>query len=53
MCRFCIFPRQDERSFSDVEESKLQAALDLSAQDLQLVLHANEFFLQQVGRLRK
>lgn len=39
---------QDERTFSEEEEEKLQAVLQLQLPDLQLVVEACEFFLHQV-----
>jgi len=39
---------QDERAFSAEEEEKLQAALQLEAKDLELVLDTTSFILQQV-----
>ena len=39
---------QDERTFTEDEEEKLQASLGLDGADLELVLQTLEFFLQQV-----
>lgn len=39
---------QDERTFSEEEEEKLQGSLELAGPDLELVLQSLEFFLQQV-----
>ena len=39
---------QDERAFSTEEEQKLQAALELEAKDLELVLDTIAFILEQV-----
>ena len=39
---------QDERAFSAEEEQKLQAALELEAKDLELVLDTIAFILEQV-----
>lgn len=43
-----IISFQDERTFSEEEEEKLQGGLDIAASDLDLVLQTLEFFLQQV-----
>jgi len=40
---------QDERAFSAEEEEKLQAALQLEAKDLELVLDTTSFILQQAA----
>lgn len=40
---------QDERTFSEEEEEKLQSTFELSAPDLELVLETLEFILQQVS----
>lgn len=43
-----VCTHQDERAFSAEEEEKLQAALQLEAKDLELVLDTTSFILQQV-----
>lgn len=42
------FAVQEERTFSDEEEEKLQGAFGISSKDLDLVLQTLEFILQQV-----
>ena len=39
---------QDEMTFSEEEQEKLQGALQLNAQSLELVVETCEFFLHQV-----
>lgn len=39
---------QEERTFSEVEEERLQTAFSISAPELELVLETLEFILQQV-----
>lgn len=41
---------QEERTFSEEEEQKLQSALSLDKQDLSLVLDTTAFILEQVSR---
>lgn len=41
-------PFQDERTFSEEEEEKLQSSLSLTDGDLELVIHTLEFILHQV-----
>ena len=43
-----VYYYQDERTFSEDEEEKLQTSLGLPGPDLELVLQSLEFFLQQV-----
>lgn len=42
---------QDERTFSEEEEEKLQSSLSLADSDLELVIHTLEFILHQVLQL--
>ncbi len=44
---------QDEPVFTDEECTRLQAALGLESQDLELILETSSFFLQQVRRFLK
>lgn len=44
---FVLF--QDERTFSEEEEEKLQSSLSLTDGDLELVIHTLEFILHQVN----
>ena len=39
---------QNERSFTEEEEEKLQAVFEVESRDLKLVLETITFFLQQV-----
>lgn len=43
-----MFPSQSERTFSEEEEQKLQAALSLEKKALSLVLETAAFILEQV-----
>ena len=43
-----MFSKQGERTFSEEEEEKLQAALSLDKQALSLVLETAAFILEQV-----
>lgn len=43
-----MFSSQGERTFSDEEEQKLQTALSLDKQALNLVLETTAFILEQV-----
>jgi len=52
LCKLLIlFSVQDERTFSEDEEEKLEATLGLGAEELELLLQTLEFFLQQVHTL--
>ena len=42
---------QEERTFSEEEEEKLQGALGVAGADLELIIETLEFFLQQVNWL--
>ena len=42
---------QEERTFSDEEEEKLQTALGVAGSDLELIIETLEFVLQQVAPL--
>lgn len=42
---------QKERAFSEEEEDKLQSALGVTADDLELIIQTLEFILQQVSCL--
>lgn len=44
-----MFSTQGERTFSEEEEQKLQAALSLDKQALNLVLETAAFILEQVS----
>lgn len=44
-----MFSSQGERTFSEEEEQKLQAALSLDKQALNLVLETSAFILEQVS----
>lgn len=44
-----FFLFQDERTFSEEEEEKLQSSLSLTDGDLELVIHTLEFILHQVN----
>lgn len=46
-------PFQDERTFSEEEEEKLQSSLSLTDGDLELVIHTLEFILHQVNSFPK
>lgn len=46
-CIFILF--QDERTFSEEEEEKLESSLSLTDGDLELVIHTLEFILHQVN----
>ena len=40
---------QEERTFTEEEEEKLQSALGVAGADLELIIETLEFFLQQVA----
>ena len=44
-----FFLMQDERSFTEDEEEKLETALGIEGRDLQLVLETTAFILEQVS----
>ena len=48
---FSLFLLQEERTFSDEEEEKLQTALGVAGSDLELIIETLEFVLQQVAPL--
>ena len=48
---FILFLHQEERTFSDEEEEKLQTALGVAGADLELIIETLEFVLQQVELL--
>lgn len=51
MLQIWNFVFQDERTFSEEEEEKLQSSLSLADSDLELVIHTLEFILHQVLKL--
>lgn len=45
----CFDLLQDERTFSEEEEEKLQTTLGMDGADIELLIQTLEFFLQQVN----